>query len=312
MSLRQRLFRVGIGLLIAAVAIVGGMFLIQQFIPTWGATPAEVARAVPGDELVQNAGVNWTHAITIDAPTAAVWPWIAQIGERRGAFYSYTFIENQMGNGDVYHNADRIVQEWQNPKPGDELIGGFLPMKVQQVVPGKQMLAYLNGDLQWMWGWYLEPINADQTRLLVRMKIATPPGMDNPIGSAAIGLGAFVMENAMLQGIQARAEGNIPPASSETMEIILWFLALLAGVIAGVFFVAFKEWLMPLVVGLLAIAALLVFTFIQPPIWLRLFADLTLYAVLAGIALDQYLRRTAQSQTSDRSSTLTLKPTASK
>lgn len=310
MSTRQRLFRVGIGLLIAAFAVIGGIALIQQFIPTWGATPVEVARVLPGDELVQNAGVNWTHGITINAPTAAVWPWIAQMGERRGAFYSYTFIENQMGNGDVYHNADHIVPEWQNPKPGDDLIGGFLPLKVREVVPDKHMTGFLDGDIKWAWVWYLEPINPNQTRLLVRMKIAAPSGMANPIADVGIGLGAFIMGNAMLQGIQARAEGDIPPASSETLEIILWLLALLAGIIAGVFFVMFQEWLLPLVAGLLAIVALLVFTFIQPPIWMRLFADLVLYTFLAGIAFDQYLRRTGQAVTRDSGGSLSLKPAA--
>jgi hypothetical protein len=312
MSTRQRLFRVAIGLLVATLALVGGVLILQQFIPTWGATPAEAARVLPGDELAPNAGVDWTHAITINAPPDAVWPWIAQMGERRGAFYSYTFIENQMGNGDVYHNADRIVPEWQNTKPGDELIGGALPMRVQEVVPGEYMLGYMETPFTWVWGWHVEPLDANQTRLLVRMKIAAPQGMDNPILSTFIGLGGFVMENAMLQGIQARAEGSIPPSYSEPLEIILWFLALLAGVIAAVFFVMFQEWLMPLVTGLLAIGALLVFTFIQPPIWLRLFADLTLYAILAGIAVDQYLKRSGRSTASDPSGGLTLKPSALK
>jgi hypothetical protein len=41
--------------------------------------------------------VSWTHAITIDAPPEAVWPWIAQLGDERGGFYSFTFFENQVG-----------------------------------------------------------------------------------------------------------------------------------------------------------------------------------------------------------------------
>lgn len=308
MSIRERLWRIGIGLLMVVVGAVAGFALIQQAIPTWGATPTEVARVVPGDELVPNAAVNWTHGLTINAPPETVWQWIAQMGERRGAFYSYTFIENQVGNGDVYHNADRIVPQWQNPKPGDVLIGGALPMQTLQVEPGKRLVGYMNGDMKWVWGWYLEPVGQNQTRLLVRMKIQTPPAMENPAVSTMIGLGGFVMEQGMLQGIQARAEGNVPPAYSEALEIALWVLALAAGMIGGFLFVTVKEWVLPLAVGLLALAALFVFTFIQPPLWIRLVADVILFVLLAREITARYLNPAAPTYPRDRSGTLRLKP----
>jgi hypothetical protein len=42
---------------------------------TWGATPAEVSRAWPSDELVRAPDFNATRSITIDAPPELVWPW---------------------------------------------------------------------------------------------------------------------------------------------------------------------------------------------------------------------------------------------
>lgn len=308
MKLRERALRAVVGLLVVALIVYLGITLVGQVIPTWGATPNQVVRTLPGDALYTNPAVNWTHAITINAPAASVWQWIAQIGERRGGFYSYTFIENRMGNGDVYHNADHIVPEWQNPTPGIAIIGGSSPLKVAQVEPGKWMLASSTGEMGWSWVWYLEPINANQTRLLVRMKLQ-PAGMTSSPGlDTAIGLGAFVMEQAMLQGIQARAEGNIPPAYSETLEISVWLLALAAGLIAAIFFVTYKEWKLPLAIGVLTIPVLFFFTFWQPPIWSRVGLDLVLWAGLVWFVWNQSRSPIGQRIPRDPPGRLTLKP----
>lgn len=59
-----------------------------------------------------------THGVEIDAPAAAVWPWIAQIGADKGGFYSYQWLENLAGC-DV-RNAERVHPEWE-VKVGDGL-----------------------------------------------------------------------------------------------------------------------------------------------------------------------------------------------
>src|SRR4051812_23462489 len=66
-----------------AVLVGGGLLyrkLLREPILTWGATPAEAAARLPGDELLADADGVATRAITVDAPPAAVWPWIAQMG----------------------------------------------------------------------------------------------------------------------------------------------------------------------------------------------------------------------------------------
>src|SRR5437773_482213 len=60
-----------------------------------------------------------TRAITVHAGAEHVWPWIAQLGQARGGFYSYDFLENLVGCN--IHSADRVVPEWQDIKPGDEV-----------------------------------------------------------------------------------------------------------------------------------------------------------------------------------------------
>jgi hypothetical protein len=46
----------------------------------WGATDAEVAAAMPGDDVLPRAQFHPTRAITMAAPPAAVWPWLVQVG----------------------------------------------------------------------------------------------------------------------------------------------------------------------------------------------------------------------------------------
>jgi hypothetical protein len=77
----------------------------------WGATAAEVARRLPGDELIPHPASVSTRAITIQAPVERVWPWVLQTGQERGGLYSYQWLENLFGS-DI-HNADRIMPAWQ-------------------------------------------------------------------------------------------------------------------------------------------------------------------------------------------------------
>ncbi len=83
----------------------------------WGANDTELGRSLPGDELLTEPRWMWTHAITVNAPVDRIWPWLVQIGQGRGGFYSYEFLENLAGC-DI-HNASRIIPEMQTLKVGD-------------------------------------------------------------------------------------------------------------------------------------------------------------------------------------------------
>ena len=80
----------------------------------WGATEEEQKMSLPGDELVEHPKLNSTHAITINAATKDVWPWVVQMGQRRGGFYSYTFLENLVGC--QMRNANEIVPAGPNSR----------------------------------------------------------------------------------------------------------------------------------------------------------------------------------------------------
>jgi hypothetical protein len=86
----------GAGLATAAVA-ASYAFLIRPWHLHWGATDEEVKEPLPGDEVVSHPRLEATHAITIDAPASDIWPWLVQMGQNRGGFYSYTWLENLVG-----------------------------------------------------------------------------------------------------------------------------------------------------------------------------------------------------------------------
>ena len=126
-----------------SVALGGGAaFLIalaRRRYLRWGATDGEVNARLPGDELVSDADITATRAITVDVAPEYVWPWIAQLGQARGGFYTYDFLEN-LARCDI-HSAERIVPEWQSIATGDEVrLHPEISLSVALVEPGRTLV----------------------------------------------------------------------------------------------------------------------------------------------------------------------------
>jgi hypothetical protein len=188
--------------------------LLRTWHMRWGATDAEVAAALPGDDLVPEAVVS-TRAITIDAPPKAVWPWLVQMGQDRGGFYSHDVLERLAGAG--IHNANRIVTEWQDLAPGDLMrtyryIQRFEPLGwLVEVVKPEQALVVRNIKGTWSWALVLEPTGAGKTRFLARTR-ASRKGIVGAIPEYLLAEPAhFVMETGVLKGVKQRAERSAAP-----------------------------------------------------------------------------------------------------
>lgn len=275
MTAKQKWLRFGTGVILVIATLVISFSFLNQWIINWGSSKAEQEIVYPGDDLSPTPLLTWTHGITIDATPEKVWPWVAQIGESRGAFYSYTFIENMVTGHRSYINTNRILPEYQDPQPGTPIIAGMLNWK--EIKTGEWIMAEDNiPDLGWTWLWYLQP-HGEQTRMLIRMRIQTPPGMG---GSEAVkfilNLGGFVMERDMLEGVHDRSEGIFEPLWIEYAEIMIWLAALICGIMAAVKYINRKDWRFPLGLGLTVLATLIWFTFGQPVVWLRVVVDLVL------------------------------------
>lgn len=190
----------------AGAAAFSYPLLFRRRCLTWGARPEEVTRELPGDELLRGPDIVSTRAITIDAPSGAVWPWLVQMGSGRGGAYTYDWIENIFGLG--MHSADEILPQFQDVKVGDELpLGPSGPKLRVEVLDPERVLAIRVEDGNWVWIFALFPKDG-ATRLLSRNRIALP-GTSAPSRLFTLLFmepGSLVMERKMLRGIKERAE----------------------------------------------------------------------------------------------------------
>jgi hypothetical protein len=184
----------------AASALYG--VLLRQPILTWGASAAEAAERLPGDELLEDADGVSTRAIDIEAPPRAVWPWLAQMGPSpRGGAYTYDWIENLLGLN--MHSTDRVLPEYQHPEVGETIGFGANRMQLERV-DSERVLAWRSEDGNWVWTFVLRE-DAGTTRLISRNRFRLPTLVAR-IGMLPMEPGSLVMERKMLWGIKQRAE----------------------------------------------------------------------------------------------------------
>jgi hypothetical protein len=199
-------------------AAAAGVALVRARCLRWGATDDELKVVLPGDALVPDADLTATRAVTVRAGADGVWPWIAQLGQGRGGFYSYDFLENLVGC-DI-HSAARVVPEWQSIGVGD---GVYLHPEVGLIVaivePGRAMV--LRGGVpigptpppyDFTWAFVLCEQPDGSTRLVVRERYGYSRWWAWLLVEPAE-LISFVMSQRMLRGIKERAERAVrsPP-----------------------------------------------------------------------------------------------------
>ncbi|MEI6450507.1 MAG: hypothetical protein WCP98_11255 [Actinomycetes bacterium] len=208
----------------AAAAGVGAWTALRPRTLAWGATCDEVVRPLPGDDLVANPLYVTTRAITVRAPAAAVWPWLVQLGQNRGGFYTYDVLENLMGL-DI-HSAAAIRPEWQDLHVGEDYVTldpdesmkmtiavleaerAFVILSGAPGEPPQAPGSFFKGELAFCWAFVLDPVNEHTTRLIIRCRAAwadtlaarlARPLLLEPVH--------FLMEERMMRGIRERAEG---------------------------------------------------------------------------------------------------------
>jgi hypothetical protein len=199
----------------AALAVAAGLSLlyarvVRRRILNWGATGAEAAARLPGDELLEDPDGVATRAITIDAPASAVWPWLAQMGPApRGGAYTYDWIENLLGLN--MHSVDRVLREYQQPQVGEGFGYGANKMSFAIVEP-EHVLSTRSADGKWVWTFVLAEQEGN-TRLISRNRFRLPKLKDK-LGMIPMEPGSLVMERKMLRGIKQRAErlASKPPS----------------------------------------------------------------------------------------------------
>ncbi|MEU2035876.1 SRPBCC family protein [Nocardia amamiensis] len=173
---------------------------------TWGASAEEIARVMPGDELLVDADTVATRAITIGMGADAIWPWLVQLGPGRGGAYTYDWIENVLGL--QMHSANEILPQFQNLAVGDTFpLGKSGPSMRVAVLEPARALVFASEDGRWVWAFGLYPMGK-ATRLVSRNRIALTgaPTLTRLINLLVMEPGSLLMERKMLRGIKRRAE----------------------------------------------------------------------------------------------------------
>ncbi len=221
----------GIAIFLAAVSGATWRVFIYPWAYNWGATNLEQAMVLPGNEFVPTATSQSTYAIDIQASAERVWRWLVQIGQDRAGFYSYSFLENLVG--DPIHNVLEIRPEWQTLKAGDfihlappdNLGGRFRKMTALEVllVDPPRALVLKN------WGAFvlLPKDGGRNTRLLIRSR-TVQNSATRFVLSVVFEPIHFLMQRRMMMGIKELAEAGTPAERRPipSREDRIWFLAI--------------------------------------------------------------------------------------
>lgn len=186
----------------------------------FGSTADEVARPLPGDEIVPDPTSASTMATTLAAPPTAVWPWLVQMGCTRAGWYSYDLLDN----GGV-RSAERIVPEWQELAVGDRVpvVRDGSQWFVVSVLEPERALVYRSSIdlatgrpfepsgawpgsyLDGTWAFVLESRPDGTTRLVVRTRGRNRPRLPLMVFDVAVGEPAhFVMQTRQLANLRRR------------------------------------------------------------------------------------------------------------
>jgi len=190
---------------LASMAVVVYRLIIRPWHLRWGASDEEVARVMPGDELIPDA-TSATRAITIKATPEAIWPWLVQLGYGKAGWYSYDWIDN-----DFKPSADRILPEYQDLGVGDSILMmpamGFETQAIDE--PGSIVSLLQDGSTSWCLGLY--PSHDGSTRLVSRWRPRFKRSLGNMLMLAVVEPGTFIMEQKMLRTIRDRVEAAASP-----------------------------------------------------------------------------------------------------
>lgn len=214
--------RVRRGLLLTAGAGVLGMRVLHAR-RNWGATAAEAAAPLPGDELVPEPAEMSTLAVTVAAPAEEIWAWLVQMGHGRGGMYSYDWLENLIGL-DI-HTTDEIREQWQHLAVGDRVVvvpegyrampAGYSFTVARVEPPHVLVLRQAPPEHPWngVWSFHVAPAGDGRCRLLSRSRTEAPSQVGLRIATRVGEPVTLVMTRRMLHGIKEHAERGAAQAA---------------------------------------------------------------------------------------------------
>jgi hypothetical protein len=204
----------------AAATVAAGYATMQWLGRTYGSTPAERRAALPGDGIVAFPQIEVTHAGTIPAPPAAVWPWLMQVGWGRAGWYTPRWVDRMLfpANGP---SAQTLLPRYDGLAVGDfvpdgppETECGFV---VAEVKRDRHLVLHSTSHLpltwrkrglagiDWTWSFVLTPVDGGRrTRLVFRWRSRTTPAWMTAAAQGVLVPADAIMSRGMLRGLAAR------------------------------------------------------------------------------------------------------------
>jgi hypothetical protein len=205
--------------------IVAAGLIVRRLGRRSGASRAEVLASLPGDALVSEPMWQSTRAVTIDAPPAAVWPWIVQMGYpafRAGWYTPYWLDRLQWGIRE--RSADRIIDELQTLSVGDRVPDSpdwsvfFTVAELEReralVLRSTRHLLPPMRSIDFSWAFVVRPLSGHRTRFLVRARARYAPRWSWLVLGAPYSLGDWLNTSNILRAVKHRAEKQaiaLPP-----------------------------------------------------------------------------------------------------
>jgi hypothetical protein len=190
----------------------------------WGSTDEELREPYPGADLIPGGRRTATMAVTIDAPPAAVWPWLLQMGCDRAGWYSW----DRLDNGGV-PSAQVLRPEWHALSVGDRLAAtpdGRFWFEVAALEPERFLGLRAAIDLRTgrpfdttrprptlymdaLWAFQLKEVPGGRTRLVVSGYAATRRGLVQGLTDVLFWEPAhWIMQTRQFTNLKRRAEGG--------------------------------------------------------------------------------------------------------
>jgi hypothetical protein len=247
-----------LALTFAAILAVFFTFVRPWYLQ-WGASDAETHMTLPGDEIIPNAAGQTTRVVTVDANAESVWPWVAQIGQDRGGFYSFDLLENLVGcrmpttdilrpDKQAWQLGDKL---WMYPP---ELAGGVGFATLRRYVPGHALVfgthavgTSVSAPENGSWAFIVQPLDRYTTRLLFRGRGAPRSWAGVAFDRSIFEPVHFVMERRMMIGIRQLAEGEDRHRWANHAQVAFWMITFAMFLVSAVQVLLVREWQRPLI-----------------------------------------------------------------
>jgi hypothetical protein len=194
-------------------------FIFRPIFLDWGSPESIRELAFSGDVFTE--GTSHTRAVLIEATPEELWPWLIQVGQDRGGFYSYEWLED-LFMADM-ENVYEIKPEFQWPRQtgdtiwlankehyngkGYQIVAESDPFKSLVMVGGEDYANIVKGGkASGSWAFYLYPQGPDKTWLIARSSEGDISFANRLSRYFTYEVPHFIMERKMLKSMKYLAE----------------------------------------------------------------------------------------------------------